>query len=186
MRHEEAKQIVSDLTGRLYHELSANILVFLAHLSDDPVIIGSMRSSAAALFPLMPLATIEGEDVAGLNALHRVRTIFELPKNSPELNRKLIGDARDERAAKRGRNRRDGREIDPVPSGEREEMHESLDEIRAALKTIGSSLFRVGRFWGTSPPPPPWDLSLFDRPAGVDAGGRPGLNRAGLSCRIGR
>ncbi len=135
LRNDEAKQVVRELTGRLYHETSANILVFLAHLTDDPLVIGSMREAASALFRDAPRATIS-DDVTQLNALCEASGFFTLPPTSPEINRKLIQDARDDQMAMSTRRSYDGRQVDALPPSGAHELDE-LQHVRAALKTIG-------------------------------------------------
>ena len=138
MRQEKSKRTVGELTARLHHETSANILVFLAHLSEDPLVIGRMREAAAALFADSPEATMD-EDIGALNELDGVDGFFRLPASSPDVNRRIVQDARDERVAKETRRSQDGRQVDPLPDsngGTREAMHDKLTELRAALKTI--------------------------------------------------
>ncbi len=134
----EAAITIKELTGRLYHETSANIVVFLAHLSDNPLVIESMRESARRLFAGSPAATLT-DDVAFLNGLAGPRVGFALPATPPELNRALRDDASDEQTVIAGPVSRDGRDVDALPVGEesvRSEMHQQLNDVRAAMKTI--------------------------------------------------
>lgn len=51
IRNTSIQEEVKRLTTKLYHVESANILMFLSHLSKDPIIIESLLGSAEGLFP---------------------------------------------------------------------------------------------------------------------------------------
>ena len=66
--HKSAIQsTISELIARLYHEESANTVVFLAHLSTNPLILEEMRRCAASMFAGVTPANLDS-DVAFLEA----------------------------------------------------------------------------------------------------------------------
>ncbi|MBD3352015.1 MAG: hypothetical protein GF364_11065, partial [Candidatus Lokiarchaeota archaeon] len=131
---QEAKDAVESMTKHLYHETSANILVFLAHFSNDPIVINSMRETAASLYNSSPKAEMTN-DISDINKLNKVSSLFRLPNTNPEINRKVIIDAKDDQMAKRTRRSYDGRNIETTPNNEAS-IKDNLMELRASLKTI--------------------------------------------------
>jgi hypothetical protein len=140
VHRDEASSMIEQLSSKIYHETSANILVFLAHLSDNPAILQSMRSAARALFAdVRPTDLVA--DVQDLNRLAVKQSLFSLPPTKPGVNRRIIQDAQDEQLAKRAKRSVDGRDIDHAPCATNndddvEEVHRGLNKVRAALKTI--------------------------------------------------
>lgn len=135
---DEAKETILRLTTQLYHETSANILVFLAHFGNDPLVINQMREAASNMFSDAPLATLAA-DVAPLSQLNRVGSFFQLPPTTPDANRRLLQDLRDESTVRRERKSLDGRYVDAAPDpdpDERAEVNRRIRLVRAALKTI--------------------------------------------------
>jgi Calcineurin-like phosphoesterase len=145
LRKDLGTSTIKALSERLHHETSANILVFLAFLSDDPLIIEAMQAAARKLFGDMPAATLESE-IQPLNDLKGVESLFTLPPTSPEVNRRLRQEARDERSLQGPPKSHDGRSIQPVPKEDEagdeappvgsKELSRRMQEIRAALRTI--------------------------------------------------
>lgn len=142
-RADAVRETVVELGDSLHHDTSANILVFLAHDSEDPEILGAIRDAAASQYPRAPLASLE-EDIDKLNALPIAKSLFVLPSSPPEINRKLIQDAEDERKAIARQAVHDGREMQLRPprksDGNLDEtvgaQREQLRKLRAALRTI--------------------------------------------------
>lgn len=137
----EAKELVCQLGTRLHHDTSANILVFLAHLTDDPIVLGEMKEAASRLFPSERPAEI-GEDTRALNELEGVDTLFSLPPTPPDVNRKMLHDAQDEEAARsKVQSQYDGRLVKAEPDDDDEEesltdLQRRIRDIRAAHRTI--------------------------------------------------
>ena len=52
------REIIAKLSKSLYEDLSANILLFLTHLTKDPFIVGQMISASATVFPNIIPATL--------------------------------------------------------------------------------------------------------------------------------
>ncbi len=139
IHRDVAKEIVRDISSRLHHDVSANILVFLAHLSDDPLVLAQMKQAASDLFSESPMAVID-EEVRPLNALGGIDGFFSLPPTPPEINRKLMQEAEDEHLAKLGPQSEDGRLVRAVPDeeerAEHRDLHRQLNRIRAAIRTV--------------------------------------------------
>ena len=76
--------------GRGIHiESNANILMFLAHLSKDPVIINGLLSSASGLYPEYEPANLE-EDVGFLAALGTISPDAVYQEDDPQSNREAL------------------------------------------------------------------------------------------------
>lgn len=140
MHEEEAQTVVSQLCSQSYHDVSANILVFLAHLTDAPIVLQEMKRAANQLFSDGP-ATEFSDDLQPLNKLSGIESLFRLPETPPEINRRLLTDAQDEEAAKnREPGRHDGRLIETKPADEDKEdsdnLHRRVKEIRATHRTM--------------------------------------------------
>ena len=134
----EAQEVVRHLCARLDHDISANVLVFLAHLTDNPIVLQEMKASAAALLSSASPARMEAE-VRPLNELCGVPQMRSLPSTPPDVNRRLAQEHADDREARSHRvDEQDGRLIKVSPPEEdvRQELHKSVRELRAALKTI--------------------------------------------------
>lgn len=71
---QETKVIISKMVKRLYREEFSNIILFLAHLSKDPFIVGELIANAKTIFMESDIAKLDS-DVDNINAL-----IKELPK----------------------------------------------------------------------------------------------------------
>ncbi len=136
--HEDrAAGIVADMANQLYHDVSANVLLFLTHLSDDPKIINQMREAARSYYRAFGIATLQ-DDARALGGLAGFTAGFMLPATSPEENRRLIHDQQDERLVISTPQNHDGRSIKIVPdeSDERREIGKQLEQVRGALQTL--------------------------------------------------
>lgn len=136
---EDAKKTVRELCGTIHNSESSNTLVFLAHLTKNPVILEEMKLAAANLFSEASAATID-DDVKALNSLKGSDSGYVLPNNNPEVNRRLIQEAHDDSVAQRQQRIQDGREL-THPSDEDEseigQAYQTVRDIRSALRTIG-------------------------------------------------
>ena len=144
LRKELGASTVRSLSENLHHDTASSILVFLAFLSDDPLIIEAMQSAARKLFGKFSAATL-GPEIQQLNDLKGVESLFTLPPTSPEVNRRLRQDARDERDLQGPPASQDGRSIKPIKNeGACIEVSEAggvslsrqMQEIRASFRTI--------------------------------------------------
>jgi hypothetical protein len=136
---QEAKESIKQLGEKLHHSLSANVMVFLSHLTDDPTVLVEMQNAAKKLYASSPIATMTS-DIAGLNKLKSEDSFFKLPTSDPNFNRKFVLDIEDERVAKEKRlSHHDGRNIndnDIDDDSKNTNAEEAINECRAALRTI--------------------------------------------------
>ena len=126
------------MSRRLYHEESANIIVFLAHLCSDPIVLEEMKRTAAELFRQQAPAAFE-DDVKPINALRSIDMRLSLPASSPVDNRRSEQDAKDEVLASRNPRAVDGREVKPLPDEFVQSstgVYSLIHEIQAAKRTI--------------------------------------------------
>ncbi|MGE0354435.1 MAG: metallophosphoesterase, partial [Gemmatimonadales bacterium] len=91
----EIREVIATLSASLEEEASANVLLFLAHLSQDPFIIGRMLARAAEVYRGVQPATLEG-DVDGLTpADEEVASLELIDADTSETRRQALA-ARDE------------------------------------------------------------------------------------------
>lgn len=113
LSESEIRDTVGGLASRLYLEESANILLFLTHLSKDPLVIRSILDSAVTSFrDVEPMSG--GEDVAFLNGLQvsLERMEFEDREDPLDSRRRVL------------------RKRDQVEAEDGEESEESRGDIR--------------------------------------------------------
>ena len=145
-RGEEAKRVVGELAGNLHHDVSANVLVFLAHLRDDPLVLETVRAAATALYDEVEPADL-GSEVAPLNRLDCVEGYFTLPPSPPDVNRKLIQEAEDERRALAEQGEHDGRDVRARPNEEEDVRDEAVAKSLAARRRMRAA-FRAIKVLG--------------------------------------
>jgi hypothetical protein len=138
-RHKpEVRQVAADLSNRLYHDESANTVIFLAHLSSDPLVLHDMIGCASRLYASREPANLE-DDVRFLDELSSVSIPLALPSTSSEDNRRKALESQDEVISQREPAIYDGRGISTHPEDSLETADKSrraMYEIRAANKTI--------------------------------------------------
>lgn len=83
-----------ELAGRLYHEESSRILLFLCHLAKDKTIVDTVLAAANSLFAKMPLANL-AEDIKPFQTLLAKELKFEIGDDKPEDNRQAALGVRD-------------------------------------------------------------------------------------------
>jgi hypothetical protein len=141
---EASRKEIHELSQRLHHDVSSNVLVMLASLTQDPIVLAEMRIGTAKLFAAEKAAEIFN-DVAPLNELDVPENILTLPHTSPEVNRKLIREAYDERHLQNTNENHDGRLIKSLPESDEAKIGDSqaatvvtkeIKEIRAAIRTM--------------------------------------------------
>ena len=120
----------------LHHEDTANIFVFLAHLSNDPQVLKSIIGTAKTLFDTSPLANLD-EDVKVLNLLQREEFVVRLPNSDPEQNRLRMMEESDEVIIQRDGAAMDGRRIEATapPLGD-----VSVDDFTTYIRTLQASV----------------------------------------------
>jgi hypothetical protein len=93
-----AREAVRQLWRDLYHEDTANVLVFLAHLTNSPVAMEEMTACARRLFEHAP-ETDFVTDLKPINALCQNVKDHVIPPGDPTERRKQLKDAQDDRQA---------------------------------------------------------------------------------------
>ncbi|MFT3785518.1 MAG: type I restriction endonuclease [Tepidisphaeraceae bacterium] len=130
---------VRELCKALHRDVSANVLVFLSHLTDHPLVLAEMRAAAARLYNSRTVASMV-EELDALNKLEGVEGFFWLPPTAPEVNRKLLQDAEDERLTReKSIQHDDGRSIGAdadIEDEDTSEVHAELRNLRSALRTM--------------------------------------------------
>ena len=76
---EETKTQITYMCAKMYREEYANVILFLVHLSKDPLILNGIQQVAHSLFEGQPICRLEN-DVSGIN-----RMIESMPKQVVEL-----------------------------------------------------------------------------------------------------
>ncbi|QDV81394.1 metallophosphoesterase family protein [Planctomycetes bacterium TBK1r] len=88
--HESwAKTAVRELCLKLYDPISANTLLFLAHLNSSPFITDTIQKAAAEIFANVTMTDLDS-DVDELNKLGGTSGRLTLPNSEPEKNRKAF------------------------------------------------------------------------------------------------
>jgi predicted phosphodiesterase len=131
--HEaESQVLVRTLAGQLHHRVSAEIMLFLAHMSGNPIVLSEMVGTCRRLFDGCPEATLTDEtrDLDAATNSHRPILV----PDQPDENRQRLRHQRDadisERLAEADR------DIDLKPPEACSESLKRLFEITAAYKTI--------------------------------------------------
>ena len=140
--HEPAvREEISHVVRNLHHVDAANIVVFLAHLSNDPHVLNSLHTAAKELLASVPEATLD-DDVHFLNTLQPGQIALDAPTSSPDANRRAIEARVDEEIAGRTKDSADGRKseirtLTDQPATESALISQMLS-IDSALQTIRS------------------------------------------------
>ncbi len=139
---EDSRKEIREFSQRLHHDISSNVLVMLASLTQDPIVLKEMRIGTAKLFASEKAAEISGE-VDRLDQLDVPENVMTLPHTAPEVNRKLIREAYDEQHLCKANENHDGRLIKSVPDVEEVDegnvtkaVTKEIREIRAAVRTM--------------------------------------------------
>jgi hypothetical protein len=145
MHEEESKEIIRLLSQQLYHRISADIVLFLAHLTGDPIVLNEMVKTCERLFSGAPEANL-GADIAPLNRLATTMQSITIP-DSPDENRRNLKIQRDAIVSERLAATKSADQIAP-PTADNEAV-KRLFEIHAAYKTIqilGQAIRNVAGF----------------------------------------
>lgn len=133
-----SREAVQRLCKGLYHEDTANIFVFLAHLSSDPQILNLIIETAKDLFASAPLADLD-KDIRHINELQREEFKIRLKLGDPESNRRQRLEIEDEAIAQRDGTETDGRRVEataPQIDESADEFTRFIHNLQASLKTI--------------------------------------------------
>jgi hypothetical protein len=134
------QQMISQLARRLHEEDSANILLFLAHLSKDRFIINQMIDTAEALFAHVPRAELRPE-TSPLHAVDARSPLVYVDRGPGEARREQLAEIDQfEEAVRQRRNGQDQPDT-PLMAARPEETRDDLDRELAAtneyLQQIG-------------------------------------------------
>jgi len=134
----ETLSIVQDLCRELHHEDSANIFIFLAHFTDNPVVIETILSSSRSLFAENVPAVLDvRSDLQSLNLLSAQEMQLSLPSTDPNENLRRQREAKDDVLANREPGHADGRKVLPkAPETPGDELSQFVRRLHAALKVI--------------------------------------------------
>lgn len=129
----DTRQLIADLCKRLHHRVSADIVLFLAHLTGDPIVLDEMVKTCDQLYASVTPATLEA-DVEPLNRISQNIELLELPGTPPDENRRQLKLRNDEVITERLAAAKANEEIEP-PEADTEAVRR-LFELSAAYKTI--------------------------------------------------
>lgn len=99
LHEQESKQLVQTLSQQLYHRVSAEIILFLAHLTGNPIVLDEMVRNCESLFSDVRAATLD-DDVEPLNRLANVVETISVPAE-PDKNKQELKLKRDAAVAER-------------------------------------------------------------------------------------
>ena len=85
----KVREIVGDITRAVHMESNANILLFLAHLSKDPVVIQALLDASRGLYPNYPPAQLQS-DIGFLSDLKPALPDPFYEDNDPKVNREAM------------------------------------------------------------------------------------------------
>ncbi len=111
MHKPDVQQIIERLCGRLHHEDTANIFIFLAHLSNEPHVLMSIVQTAKTLFADCPPVALD-QDIKEINLLHPDEIKLRLPSTDAEENRRSLMAEKDQEIAQRDASVTDGRRVE--------------------------------------------------------------------------
>ena len=134
MGEEIIKTHIENMSRKIYHTESSNILLFLCYLSTDPYIINTILSSSKTLFEDCAEFNIV-DDSEFLSQIAQKITKVVLPPNSPKENRKNLLEKRDEFAEVDKYNGDEKDEDLDYDLDKKEPINEAL-QITAAFKTV--------------------------------------------------
>lgn len=120
----EVRNSIVELSRSLDREDSANVFVFLAHLSKDPLVIDTIVKAAGRLFKDVPPSNLE-EDIQFLKALGQPEIRTQYVEGDPVAKQRRQLQAMDES---------DARERDR--SSDDDAWNEELGELRTAFRTM--------------------------------------------------
>ena len=127
----EIQESISGLSRRLHHEESANIMIFLCHLSKDERVLGTMLEAARSLFVASPRFDI-GQQTEFLNRVHQELPKLVLAEGNPSDNRHKMLEEQDSLQLREQDVRKEKLEEVEEPDGEISEP----SRINASFKTI--------------------------------------------------
>ncbi len=129
---DPVREVIARLSHSVYIEENANILLFLAHLSKDPLIVGELLKAARSYYPETAPARLDN-DMDFLLALRPGERRVEYRETDVDVERKQLLEALDEQeAASDG----DDTITDMSSSDPSSDLLDPLVMLTAAVKTI--------------------------------------------------
>lgn len=135
LHEDKVKALVHELFRKLFHVESSEIVLFLAHLSNDPLIMKEMRQTAESTFADAPAATLT-DDVEKLNSLGMTISELFLPDGDADDRRKRFLEQKDENVPPTDPANVYGDRLTPLPTEELDAKTMQYMQIHAAFKTI--------------------------------------------------
>lgn len=132
IHEQQTKELIHYLSRQLHHRVSADIILFLAHLTGDPIVLDQMVETCDALFNDVNMATLDS-DVDPLNRLASAVQTICIP-DEPDKNRKALKLRQDEVVAERLAATKSTHAV--VPPEADNDAIKRLFDIHAAYKTI--------------------------------------------------
>ncbi len=128
---EEVRTAIAELSRTLHVEENANILLFLAHLSRDPMVVAEMLAAARSFYPNIEPATFT-DDVAFLSGLRTEASRIVYEERDIEASRRRLLSEMDEHDAETNGH------VSEIASPEdgSNEIIEPIATITAAIKTL--------------------------------------------------
>lgn len=128
----KVRSIISDLSRSLHIDGNSNLLLFLTHISKNPVILESILDSAKNFYPNMEVATLEEPDAWILNGARMTLSTTFTPSDVEENLRKRLKaeDELDENPILPIVEYPTAGNLEPV------DIENPLDSFRAAMKTV--------------------------------------------------
>lgn len=143
LHHQETRTELGKICQEIHNADIANIVVFLAHLSSDPIVLEMVKRAADGSFGATTPALLTND--LGPIATYSHAEFLKLVEIPPEEHREEIAHVRDERLARREVKELDGRSIQLADSAETAETEKSdnvrtfkavLSEVRTCIKSI--------------------------------------------------
>jgi len=131
LHQAETKELVSELTGSLHHKISADIVLFLVHLTGDPMVINEMINTCDSLFSESPMLDLNGEASQLKNlgkAIGTIRIDDDHERNSENIKKAKDANVRSRILPKQS--------IDVTPPDPEDERQKYVFQIHAANKSI--------------------------------------------------
>lgn len=130
---------VQQLSENLFHEDSADVVVFLANLTSNRLVLDEIKKRAAELFQQVKPTDLD-KDVQPINQLTKTVRKLVVPDSDPEENRRRLRDKQDDLAVRDNRNGHDGRTARPQPPAiakeKQDAAYQGLMQFTSALRTI--------------------------------------------------
>jgi hypothetical protein len=142
LHQDEARTLIKQLCQQLHHRVSSEIVLFLAHMTGDPIVLDEMANTCDGLFSDVAPANLES-DIEPLNRLGNVIESIAIP-DVPDENRRQIRLRNDALVAERLAATKFAQEVTPPEAGD--DGVKRLFDISAAYKTIQNTRAGVKKY----------------------------------------